>query len=37
VDASKLRGLTGWTPSVALEEGLQRTVEWYRRHPAALA
>jgi CDP-glucose 4,6-dehydratase len=37
VDASKLRGLTGWMPSVALEEGLQRTVEWYRRHPAALA
>ena len=36
VDASKLRALTGWAPQVALEDGLRRTVEWYRRHPAAL-
>jgi CDP-glucose 4,6-dehydratase len=33
VDASKLRGLTGWEPRVGLEEGLQRTIDWYRRHP----
>jgi CDP-glucose 4,6-dehydratase len=32
VDASKLRGLTGWTPLVDLEEGLRRTIAWYREH-----
>jgi CDP-glucose 4,6-dehydratase len=37
VDASKLRALTGWQPAVALEEGLHRTLEWYRAHPEALA
>jgi CDP-glucose 4,6-dehydratase len=36
VDASKLRALTGWEPEVSLEEGLARTVAWYREHPAAL-
>ena len=28
---------TGWQPQVDLEEGLRRTVEWYRAHPEALA
>jgi CDP-glucose 4,6-dehydratase len=37
VDSSKLRALTGWEPRVELEEGLRRTVEWYRAHPEALA
>lgn len=37
VDSSKLRELTGWRPRVELEDGLRRTVEWYREHPAALA
>jgi CDP-glucose 4,6-dehydratase len=37
VDSSKLRALTGWQPRVELEEGLRRTVEWYRAHPEALA
>jgi CDP-glucose 4,6-dehydratase len=37
VDSTKLRELTGWAPVVGLEEGLQRTVDWYRRHPGALA
>jgi CDP-glucose 4,6-dehydratase len=37
VDPGKLRAATGWTPRVGLEEGLRRTVEWYRAHPAALA
>ncbi len=32
VDFSKLNGLTGWKPSVTLEEGLRRTIEWERRH-----
>jgi CDP-glucose 4,6-dehydratase len=30
VDASKLRGLTGWEPRHDLESGLSETVEWYR-------
>jgi CDP-glucose 4,6-dehydratase len=36
VDSSKLRSLTGWAPRVDLDEGLARTVAWYREHPAAL-
>jgi CDP-glucose 4,6-dehydratase len=37
VDTSKLRALTGWVAETGLEEGLRRTVGWYREHPAALA
>ena len=37
VDASKLRALTGWEPRVDLDEGLRRTLAWYREHPQALA
>lgn len=33
VDSTKLRQATGWRPEVSLEEGLRRTVEWYRNHP----
>ncbi|HEY2637223.1 MAG TPA: GDP-mannose 4,6-dehydratase, partial [Solirubrobacteraceae bacterium] len=36
VDSSKLHALTGWAPRVGLEEGLRRTVDWYREHAAAL-
>jgi CDP-glucose 4,6-dehydratase len=32
VDYSKLRELTGWEPSVPLEQGLARTIAWYREH-----
>jgi CDP-glucose 4,6-dehydratase len=32
VDSGKLRELTGWRPEVELEEGLRRTVRWYREH-----
>jgi len=32
VDSTKLRELTGWRPHVGLEEGLRRTIEWYRVH-----
>ncbi len=32
VDSTKLRTMTGWEPRVTLEEGLRRTVEWYRRY-----
>jgi CDP-glucose 4,6-dehydratase len=35
VDASKLRERCGWAPRVGLEEGLRRTLEWYRVHPEA--
>jgi CDP-glucose 4,6-dehydratase len=35
VDFGKLRELTGWQPQVGLEDGLERTVEWFRAHPHA--
>ena len=35
LDSTKLRQLTGWRPEVPLEEGLSRTIDWYREHPAA--
>ncbi len=37
VDSTKLRELTGWRPQVGLEDGLRRTLEWYRVHPEARA
>ena len=36
LDATRLSQLTGWTPQVGLEEGLRRTIAWYRAHPQAL-
>jgi UDP-glucose 4-epimerase len=30
-DASRLAEVLGWRPATTLEEGLSRTVEWYRR------
>jgi CDP-glucose 4,6-dehydratase len=35
VDYAKLHALTGWEPSVALEDGLRRTIEWYRAYDPA--
>jgi CDP-glucose 4,6-dehydratase len=32
VDATKLYAATGWEPAVDLEEGLRRTITWYREH-----
>ena len=29
MDSSKIRDLLGWTPQVSIEEGLQKTLEWY--------
>jgi CDP-glucose 4,6-dehydratase len=35
LDSSKLRAEAGWAPQVGLEEGLGRTIAWYRRHAPA--
>ncbi|WP_146591366.1 dTDP-glucose 4,6-dehydratase [Puniceibacterium confluentis] len=32
IDPSRIRDELGWRPSVTVEEGLERTVEWYLRH-----
>ncbi|CAB4938275.1 unannotated protein [freshwater metagenome] len=36
VDASKLAARTGWAPRVGLDEGIARTIAWYREHPGAI-
>jgi CDP-glucose 4,6-dehydratase len=35
VDAGRLRERCGWSPEVPLEEGVLRTLAWYREHPEA--
>ncbi len=37
VDPTKLRETVGWEPAVDLEDGIARTIEWYREHPESLA
>lgn len=32
-DINKLKNLTGWMPIVNLEEGIQKTVEYFEKHP----
>lgn len=32
IDPTRIRTELGWRPSVTVEEGLRRTVEWYLRH-----
>lgn len=32
IDASKIKAELGWTPSVTLDEGLAKTVDWYLSH-----
>jgi dTDP-glucose 4,6-dehydratase len=34
LDSTKLTRLTGWRPTVPFDEGIRRTVEWYRTHEA---
>ena len=36
IDYGKLCAATGWAPGIALEDGIERTVQWYRRYPQAL-
>ena len=33
-DSARLRAATGWQPRVSLEEGLKRTVAWWRARMA---
>lgn len=33
LDSAKIREVCGWEPAVGLDEGLARTLEWYRGHP----
>ncbi|HSI80524.1 MAG TPA: GDP-mannose 4,6-dehydratase [Solirubrobacterales bacterium] len=35
VNATKIREVCGWAPEVELEDGLARTIDWYRSHPQA--
>jgi CDP-glucose 4,6-dehydratase len=32
LDSAKLRTISGWAPRVDLEDGLRRTLAWYREH-----
>ena len=34
LSSEKLRGELGWEPPVRFDDGLRRTVEWYRDNPA---
>lgn len=35
-DASRLRRITGWRATTSLEDGLRRTIRWYRDHSPRL-
>ncbi len=37
LSSAKVQSETGWTPEVSFEEGLARTVEWYRENPGWVA
>lgn len=32
-DATRLSSVCGWTPKVSLDEGIRRTIAWYRENP----
>jgi nucleoside-diphosphate-sugar epimerase len=34
-DISKAKKLLGWTPTVTLDEGLRKTIEWFRQRREA--
>ena len=31
-DIEKARVLLGWTPKIGIEEGIKRTVDWFRKN-----
>ena len=33
-DINKLKKLTGWMPIVNLEDGIQKTVEYFKKYPS---
>jgi dTDP-glucose 4,6-dehydratase len=33
IDCTKIERELGWSPEVAFEEGLRRTIEWYLGNP----
>ncbi len=33
IDATKIKNMLGWEPSVAFEDGIKKTFEWYRSNP----
>lgn len=37
LDSTKIRGALGWQPEVTFEEGIQKTVDWYRKNTGWLA
>ncbi len=37
IDAGKIIAQLGWKPSVTFEQGIARTIDWYRSHPEWLA
>jgi GDP-L-fucose synthase len=37
LDTSRAAELLGWTAEIALEQGLQRTIDWYRSSLASTA
>lgn len=37
IDSARLEAATGWKAATSLEDGLARTLDWYRDHPEALA
>jgi dTDP-glucose 4,6-dehydratase len=36
-DITLAKRVLGWEPKVPLDDGLQRTIEWFRRHPEVIA
>ena len=32
LDTTKVRNVLGWTPAVSLDEGIRKTIEWYRKN-----
>jgi len=37
LSSSRMKNELGWTPTIALDDGLQRTIDWYKSNPDWLA